>query len=113
MRMKPRGSTWAGEALEKLLHRKLQDAPPIVLGAIAITEAHAVLIGAEQAVVGDGGFVGIAGEIVEDLIGAGHTLFGVDHPGLDAQRSQKGALRIKSNQRAGRAGQLEPALRKD
>ena len=66
-----------------------QLAPGLALGAVVLpAEGDAALVEGDQAAVGDGDAVGVAGEVGQDRLGAGEGALGVDHPLGAAQRGQ-------------------------
>ena len=59
-----------------------------VAAVVGVAKAHRAAVEAAQALVADGDAVGVAAEVVEDLLGAGEWPLGVDHPFGLAGRAQ-------------------------
>ena len=74
----------AGRKRHHLVSRGTFD--PVVLPS----EGDALVIGCDQAAVGDGNAVGIAGEIAQDLLGASERVLAINHPVAVAQWAQIG-----------------------
>ena len=70
------------EAADKLVRIERHDAvtSPSVAPVIFPFEADMLCIEGDEARIGDGDAVGVAGEIGEHLVGPGKGTFGVDHP---------------------------------
>ena len=93
MRWKPLGRTWHQEAADELVggqrHRLVSARP--VDAVVLVSEGDAVLVGLDEASVGDGDAVGIARQIGEHGLGPAERLLGVDHPLGLAQRFEIGS----------------------
>jgi hypothetical protein len=76
------------ETADELVGGKRRGASYVTVGAVAIGEADGAVLEIEDALVADRGAVRVAAEIVQDLLGTGEGLLGVDDPGLAAQRRQ-------------------------
>jgi len=98
------------EAIEELEGWQTHGLALIGVGAIAPGEANAAVLEGEQALVGDGDALHVAAEVVEDLLGAGEGVLGVDDPGLGAKRSEEGASCGRFGEGGGGAGQAQFVL---
>jgi len=63
----------------------------ISVSIISPAEGHLVVGEGDQAMVGDGDTMSIAGEIAEDMMGTAERRFGIDDPVLTEQGTQEGA----------------------
>ena len=63
----------------------------ISVGIILPAEGDMVVLEGDEAMVGDGDAMGVAGEIAEDMMGTAEGWFGIDHPWLTEQRAQESA----------------------
>ncbi len=79
------------EATEKLIARDGHHFLLIVVGGVAPAEGDLAVRQCDQAMVGDGDAVGIAAEILQDVIGSAEGWFGVDDPIFAEQRTQPGS----------------------
>ena len=87
------------------------------MAVVPPTEADLTVLDGEEAVVGDGDAVGVAPEVVEDLVGAGEGGLGVDDPlglaeGLEVAGEGGGVIErgegVAELEPAGAEGLLEP-----
>ena len=62
-----------------------QGAQAVATLVVLVAKGHLAVIQRYEPVVGDGHTVGIAGQVLEDVLGIRDGLFGVDHPLLVAQ----------------------------
>ena len=88
-----------------------------MIAVVAPAEADLSVVDGEEAVVGDGDEVGVAAEVVEDLVGAGEGGLGVDDPlglaeGLEVAGEGVGVVErgqgVAELEPAGAEGLLEP-----
>ena len=82
----------------------------ISAGIISPAESDLMVGEGDQAMVGDGDAVGVAGEIAEDMMGTAEGWFGIDDPVLTEQRAQEGAEGFLVLQRTKRAGEDQLVL---
>ena len=75
------------EAPDELVGVEPHDLDLVGIGVVAPAEAHVLAVEVDETVVADGGLVGVAPEIGQDLLGAGERGLAVDHP---VMRSQHG-----------------------
>jgi len=61
-----------------------------VIGRVTPAKGNLAVCQSDQAVVGDGDAVGIAAEIVQDVVGSAEGWFGVDDPIFAEERTQPG-----------------------
>ena len=66
-----------------------QGAQAVAALIIFVAEGHLAVLQGDEPVVGDGDAVGIAGQVLEDMLGVLDGLFGVDHPLLVAQGGEE------------------------
>ena len=74
------GQDMEQEAADELFGGEGQGLEAAVMAVVAPAEADLTVLDGEEAVVGDGDAVGVAAEVVEDLVGAGEGALGVDDP---------------------------------
>ena len=74
------GQDMEQEAADELFGGEGQGLEAAVMAVVPPTEADLTVLDGEEAVVGDGDAVGVAAEVVEDLVGAGEGGLGVDDP---------------------------------
>ena len=111
------GQDMEQEASDELFGREGQGLEVAVMAVVAPAESDLTVLDGEEAVVGDGDAVGVAAEVVEDLVGAGEGGLGVDDPlglaeglevageGVGVVESGQGVAELKP---AGAEGLLEP-----
>ena len=68
------------EATDELCRFQGHGSPGSTLGVVLVAEADLIVVDGEQAIVGDGDAVGMAGQVLEDLLRSRKGLLGVDHP---------------------------------
>ncbi|MGC1648826.1 MAG: hypothetical protein WA741_23655 [Candidatus Sulfotelmatobacter sp.] len=98
------------EAAQELLRTERHHSLLITVGIILPTESHLVMLESQEAVVGDGHAMGVAGEIAEHMMGTAEGRFGVDDPVLTEQGAQEGAERFLVGQWLKSSGEGELAL---
>ena len=76
---------------------------------VAPAEADLTVLHGEEAVVGDGDAVGVAAEVVEDLVGAGEGALGVDDPLGLAEGLEVACEGVGVVERGQGVAELEPA----
>ena len=74
------GQYMLAEAAEELACAECHDALLVAVGVLFPSEAYAVTVEAEQALVADGDAVGIAAEIAQHANGITEGRLGIDHP---------------------------------
>jgi hypothetical protein len=82
MRWKPLGRTCSRKRPDEFIGRQRDRAKPLppVAAIILAAKGYATLIESEEATVGYGDAVGVAGEIGEHCLGSGKRRLGVDEP---------------------------------
>ena len=78
------------EAPQKLFGRECHDAWPAAVRLVFPAETHFGIRDREQAVVGDGDAMRVAGQIVKDVLWSAEGWLGIDDPVLLKQSAQKG-----------------------
>ena len=73
------------EAADELDRIERHDAAAVVMPGVAPAEAHLAVIEAEESSVGDGDPMGVAGQILQHMLGSAERRLGVDHPLSSAQ----------------------------
>ena len=98
--VEPLGQDVEQEAPDELVGRQRHRAVPRlpVVAVILVAEGDAALVESDEAAVGDGDAVGVAGEIGEHRFGPGEGRLGVDEPVLPAQRREMGGEGLASTQ---------------
>ncbi len=66
-----------------------QGAQAVAVLVVLVAEGHLAVLQGDEPVVGDGDAMGIAGQVLEDVLGVLEGLFGVDDPLLVAQRGEE------------------------
>ena len=74
------GDDMEEEAADELRRLQLHHLHAIPVGVVLPTESDTTVLEAEDALVGEGHAVGIAAQVLEDLLGAGEGAFGVHDP---------------------------------
>ena len=95
------------EATEKLIARDGHHFLLIVVGGVAPAEGDLAVRQCDQAMVGDGDAVGIAAEILQDVIGPAEGWFGVDDPVFAEERTQPGSEELGMGERCEFSGQVQ------
>ena len=89
---------------------------PIAVSVVLVTETHGGVLAAHQSVVGNGHAVGVAAQIVEDLLGPCEGALGVEHPGgfvveRIGKQTSAGRWRLAERRvRCGRVLSVKPVL---
>jgi hypothetical protein len=76
------------EATNELVGRQGHGFLLAVLAIVLVAELHLAVFDIQQAVVGDGDAVGVASQVVENLLGPGKGSFGIDDPFCLAERCE-------------------------
>ena len=58
------------------------------MAVILVAEADLAVVDVEQSLVGDGDAMGVAADVVEDLLGTRERRFGIDDPFGSAERAR-------------------------
>ena len=95
MRTKPRGEHMQQEAAQELWRCDGHHSFVIAVGIISPAESDLVVGEGDQAMVGDGDAMSVAGEIAEDMMGTAEGWFGIDDQVLREQRAQESAVAPK------------------
>ena len=98
------------EAAQELLRIERHHSLLITVGIILPTESNLVMLENQEAMVGDGDAMGIAGEIAEHMMGTAEGGLGVDDPVLPEQGAQEGAERFLVGKWLKGSGKSELAL---
>ena len=85
MRDEASGQDVLEEATQKLHRIECQHAVTVATGIVLVAEAHRVRVCSRDPAVGDGDAMGVAGEVLEHLLGAAEGWLGIDHPLLATQ----------------------------
>jgi len=88
---KTAGQHMQQKAAQELWCRERHHSFAISVGIISPAENNLIVSESDQAMVGDGDAVGIAGEIAEDMMGTAEGWFGIDDPVLAEQGTQESA----------------------
>src|SRR5712692_7068967 len=92
MRWKPSGRTQ--EAADELVGVEGHRLSFVMVAIILPQEADAAVGESEEAAVGDGDAMGIAGEIIEHLLGSAERSLGIDDPGNGPQAAGRRRIRL-------------------
>jgi hypothetical protein len=100
---KAAGQNMEQETAQELLRREGHHSLVISVGIILPAESHLVVLEGDEAVVGDGDAMSVAGEIAENVMGAAERRLGVDDPVLTEQGAEgtEGFLVLQRLERAG------------
>jgi hypothetical protein len=109
---KAAGQNMEQETAQELLRREGHHSLVISVGIILPAESHLVVLEGDEAVVGDGDAMSVAGEIAENVMGAAERRLGVDDPVLTEQGAQEGREGFLVLQRLERAGESKLVLLK-
>src|SRR5437762_1853906 len=93
MRWKPSGDV-EQEAADELVGVEGHDLSLVVVAIVLPQEADAAVGESDEAAVGDGDAMGIAGEVIEYLFGSAERPLGIDDPGNGPQRPQAAGERV-------------------
>ena len=74
------------EAADELVGVETHHLGLVAIGVVVPSEAHMLAVEVDEAVVADGGLVGVAAQVRQNLLGAGERGLGVDHPVVRSQR---------------------------
>jgi hypothetical protein len=88
---KAAGQHMQQEATQELFRFDRHHSLVISMGIISPAEGDLVVGEGDQAMVGDGDTMSIAGEIAEDMMGTAEGRFGIDDPVLTEQGTQESA----------------------
>jgi hypothetical protein len=80
------------------------------VGVVLPAEGDAIFLAGDEAMVGDGDAVGVAGEVVEDMLGAAEGRLGVDDPLVRVELAQELAEALWLSQFLKGSVELQPAL---
>ena len=81
----PFGEQVQEESAQEFIQRESQQLLFVVVSGIAPTKSDLAVHKRDQAMVGDSHAVGVAAQILEDILGATERWFGVDHPVVSEQ----------------------------
>jgi len=103
------------EAAQELLRSERHDSLLISVGIILPAESNLIVLESDEAVVGDGHAMGVAGEVAEHMMRPAKGWLGIDHPVLAEESTQEGAESLVVFERLERSGKgelvlLEPSL---
>jgi hypothetical protein len=98
------------EAAQELLRRERHHSLLITVGIILPPESNLVMLESDEAIVGDGYAMSVAGEIAEHMMRTAEGGLGVDHAVLTKQGAQKGAEGLFVGQRLKSSGESELVL---
>jgi hypothetical protein len=77
------------EAAEELFVGKRHYAALAVMGVVLPSKADAAVVHRQEAMIGNGHTMGVASQVLEDVIRAAERLFGVDHPILPKESAHE------------------------
>src|SRR5258707_1166131 len=95
----PLGQNVDEEASQELIRGNGHDLLLAAVGIVSPAEGDAIVFEGYESMVGDGDAVGIAGQVVENILGAAERWLGIDHPVLPAEFGEEVA-------ESGRQGKL-------
>ena len=95
------------ETAQELLRTEGHDSFLISVGIILPAESNLIMLESNEAVVGDGHAMGVAGEIAEHMMRTTEGWLGVDDPVLAEEWTQEGAERFLVFERLERSGESE------
>jgi hypothetical protein len=88
-----------GKAAQKLLTGKSQGTSLVAMSVVLPAEGHPGRADREKAMVGDGDPMGIASEVMQDVLGSTKGRLGVDDPVLLKQSAQERVERLRVGER--------------
>jgi hypothetical protein len=74
------GQDMEQEAADELDCIELHDAAAVAMPGVPPAEAHLSVVEAEESSVGDGNPMGVAGQVLQHMLGSSERRLGVDHP---------------------------------
>src|SRR5215469_13953075 len=83
------GQNMEKEAPDELLAIESHGAAVVVVPRVAPAKAHSSVLHADQPSVGDGNPMGVAGQILQHMLGSAERRLGVDHPLLMPEASEQ------------------------
>ena len=95
------------EATQKLIARDSHHLLPIVVGRVTPAKSNLAVRQCDQAMVGDGDAVGIAAEILQDILGSAKGWLGVDDPIFAEERTEPGREELRMGERCEFSGQVQ------
>jgi hypothetical protein len=107
---KAAGQDMEQKAAQELLRSERHDFLLIPVGIILPAESNLIMLESNEAMVGDGHAMGVAGEIAEHMMGTAEGWLGVDDPVLTKQGAQEGAERFLVFEWLERSGEGELVL---
>src|SRR5260370_29713826 len=78
----PLGQNVDEKAAQELIRGNGHDLLLAAVGVVSPAEGDAIALKGHETMVGDGDAVGIAGQVVENILGAAERWLGIDHPVL-------------------------------
>src|SRR5260370_34155613 len=106
----PLGENVDEEASQELIRGNGHDLLLAAVSIVSPAEADAIVLEGHETMVGDGDAVGIAGQGVENMVGATEGWRGVDHPVLLAEFGEEVAECAGRGKLPKRALELEPVV---
>lgn len=98
------------EATQEFLRRQRHDSFLISVGIFLPAKTNLVILESDEAVIGNGHAMGVAGEITQHVMRTGKGRLGIDDPVLTEERTQERAERFLVFERLERTGELELVL---
>jgi hypothetical protein len=98
------------ETAQELLRAERHDFLLISVGIILPAESNLIIRESDEAVVGDGHAMGVAGEIAEHMMGTAEGWLGIDDPVLAEEGPQEGAESLLVFERLETSGEGELVL---
>src|SRR5580658_1702761 len=77
------------EAADELSGLKSHRAASVVVPGVAPAKAHLSVLEADEPSVGDGDPMGVASQILQNMLGSAKRRLGVDHPGFSSKASEQ------------------------
>ena len=93
------------KAAQKLFVSQSHYAPPVVMGVVLPTECYVGVGHVDNSMVGDRYSMGVAGQILQHMLGSSEGRLGVDHPLLAAQCREQGVKCTRLREPSQRAGE--------
>jgi hypothetical protein len=106
----PLGQNVDEEASQQLIRGNGHDLLLAAVGIVSPAEGDAIVFEGYESMVGDGDAVGIAGQLVENILGAAERWLGIDHPVLPAEFGEEVAESGRQGKLLQRAMELEPVV---
>jgi hypothetical protein len=98
------------EASQELIRGNGHDLLLAAVGIVSPAERDAIVFEGHEAMVGDGDAMGVAGQVVENMVGTAERRLGIDDPVLVAEFPEKVAEDLRQGELLKRSMKLQPVV---